>query len=88
MYGQPILNTISPEQMNYAYKHLSKMSLEKRIEQLGLRPDRADVIVPAAQIFVRILKWTGISNVIAPKLGLADGLVLLQFKEMKEKGLV
>ncbi|MDY0102442.1 MAG: Ppx/GppA family phosphatase [Lentimicrobium sp.] len=88
MYGQPILNTISPEQLNYAYKHLSKMSLEKRIEQLGLRPDRADVIVPAAQIFVRILKWTGINKVIAPKLGLADGLVLLQFKEMKEKGLI
>jgi exopolyphosphatase/guanosine-5'-triphosphate,3'-diphosphate pyrophosphatase len=88
MFGQPILNTISSGQLNFGYKQLSKMTLEKRIEQLGLRPDRADVIVPAARIFVQILKWTGISNVVAPKLGLADGLVLLQFKEMKERGLI
>lgn len=88
MYGQPILNTISFEQLNTAYRQLSKMPLEKRIEQLGLRPDRADVIVPAARIFVRILKWTGIKGVVAPKLGLADGLVLLQFKEMKERRLI
>ena len=88
LYGQPAQNFINSEQLTIAYKLLSKMPLAKRIEQLGLRPDRADVIVPAARIFVQILKWTGIETVVAPKLGLADGLVLLQFKDMKAKGLL
>lgn len=88
LYGQSTQNFINSDQLTGAYKLLSKMPLIKRIEQLGLRPDRADVIVPAAQIFVQILKWTGIQVVVAPKLGLADGLVLLQFKDMREKGLI
>ncbi|MFH1118985.1 MAG: exopolyphosphatase [Bacteroidota bacterium] len=88
MYGYPINNMINFDQMQYAYKQLSGMPLDVRIERMGLRPDRADVIVPAARIFIRILKWTGINVVIAPKIGLADGLVLLQYKEMKENGMV
>ncbi len=88
MYGYPINNMINFDQLQYAYKQLNSLSLEARIERMGLRPDRADVIVPAARIFIRILKWTDINVIIAPKIGLADGLVLLQYKEMKEKGVV
>ncbi|MEA5110722.1 Exopolyphosphatase 1 [bioreactor metagenome] len=88
LYGHALNNIITFDQLVFAYKQLNNMSLTARIEKMGLRPDRADVIVPAARIFVRILKWTGIGTVIAPKIGLADGLVLLQYKEMKEKGLI
>ncbi|MBK6345749.1 MAG: exopolyphosphatase [Bacteroidales bacterium] len=86
MYGYPINNMINFDQMQYAYKQLNSMPMDVRIERMGLRPDRADVIVPAARIFIRILKWTGINVIVAPKIGLADGLVLLQYKEMKERG--
>lgn len=88
LYGHALNNIITFDQLVFAYKQLNNMTLAARIEKMGLRPDRADVIVPAARIFVRILKWTGIGTVIAPKIGLADGLVLLQYKEMKEKGLI
>jgi exopolyphosphatase/guanosine-5'-triphosphate,3'-diphosphate pyrophosphatase len=88
LYGHALNNIITFDQLVFAYKQLNNMALAARIEKMGLRPDRADVIVPAARIFVRILKWTGIGTVIAPKIGLADGLVLLQYKEMKEKGLI
>ncbi|MCB9015139.1 MAG: exopolyphosphatase [Lentimicrobiaceae bacterium] len=88
LYGYPINNMINFDQLQYAYKQLNSMPLDVRIERMGLRPDRADVIVPAARIFIRILKWTGINIIIAPKIGLADGLVLLQYKEMKENGLI
>lgn len=88
LYGYPINNMINFDQLQYAYKQLNSLSLEARIERMGLRPDRADVIVPAARIFIKILKWTDINVIIAPKIGLADGLVLLQYKEMKEKGVV
>jgi len=88
MYGYPINNMINFDQMQYAYKQLNSMPMDVRIERMGMRPDRADVIVPAARIFIRILKWTGINVIVAPKIGLADGLVLLQYKEMKENGRV
>ena len=86
LYGQPLNNRISFDQLVYAYKQLHNMPLNARIERMGLRPDRADVIVPAARIFIRILKWSGIGTVIAPKIGLADGLVLLLYKELSEMG--
>jgi len=88
LYGYTLNNMINADQLKYAYKQLGSMSLEARIERMGLRPDRADVIVPAASIFLRILKWTGLNVIIAPKIGLADGLVLLQYNHMKELGVI
>ncbi|HLN52894.1 MAG TPA: hypothetical protein VK212_04245 [Lentimicrobium sp.] len=85
LYGHAYNNTINFDQLNFAYKQLNNMPLQVRIDKLGLRPDRADVIVPAARIFIKILKWTDLDLVSAPKIGLADGLVLLQYKEFKER---
>jgi len=83
LYGHAYNNIVNLDQLQYAYKQLNSMPLEKRIEKMGLRPDRADVIVPAAHIFIKILKWTDLQVVSAPKIGLADGLVLMQYKMMK-----
>lgn len=54
---------------------LGKMSNRDRIEKLGLREDRADVIVPASKIFLKILKWSSTKEIMVPKLGLADGII-------------
>jgi exopolyphosphatase / guanosine-5'-triphosphate,3'-diphosphate pyrophosphatase len=81
LYGSTANNTITRKELEYAYDHLGKMSMKERIETMGLRPDRADVIVPASDIFVKILKWAHQDYVIAPKIGLADGLVLKLFNE-------
>ncbi|MEI6749129.1 MAG: Ppx/GppA family phosphatase [Bacteroidales bacterium] len=81
LYGSTANNTITLKELEYAFDHLGKMSMQERIETMGLRPDRADVIVPASDIFVRILKWAHQDYVIAPKIGLADGLVLKLFNE-------
>lgn len=54
---------------------LSKLTLREKVEKLGLRQDRADVIVPASEIFLKIMKWSNISEIMVPKLGLADGIV-------------
>lgn len=84
MYGHAYTNVVNLDQLTFAYKQLKSMPLQTRIDKMGLRPDRADVIVPAAQIFLKILKWTGLQTVSAPKIGLADGLVLLQYNRMKK----
>ncbi len=74
MYGtvKPFLQA---DVLSGAYQELKGMSLQQRIVELGLRPDRADVIVPAARIFKRVLSWAGCREICAPKFGLADGII-------------
>ena len=72
--------------LNSIYKSLIKMSYEERIINLDLNPDRSDVIIPAAEIFLRTLEWSGSTEIYVPKVGLADGMIrLLHKKETKHK---
>jgi exopolyphosphatase/guanosine-5'-triphosphate,3'-diphosphate pyrophosphatase len=57
------------------YQKLSNMSYEQRIADLGLNPDRADVIISATQIYLNAMKWSGARNIYVPKIGLSDGIV-------------
>lgn len=57
------------------YKEFSSCSLEDRIRNYNLREDRADVIVPALLIYIQIMKWADIEEILVPKIGLADGLI-------------
>jgi len=72
---------LKTSQLKNAYKFLKGFSLEERIEKLGLRPDRADVIVPAAKIFLFIAKIIKVKSLLVPKIGLADGLVYKLYEE-------
>jgi exopolyphosphatase/guanosine-5'-triphosphate,3'-diphosphate pyrophosphatase len=58
---------------------LRAYSLEERIVTLNLRPDRADVIVFAADLYLSVMKWGGIRKMVVPEVGLADGLVHLLY---------
>ena len=61
------------------------MSMEERIANLGLNPDRADVIVPATKIVLAVMKSAGIEKIIIPQIGLADGIVHKLYEKHKEK---
>lgn len=63
---------------------MSTMTIQERMLRWDLRSDRADVIVPAAQIYLNVLEHVGISSIIVPKLGLADGLLYSMFKKAME----
>jgi exopolyphosphatase/guanosine-5'-triphosphate,3'-diphosphate pyrophosphatase len=64
------------------YKEFSSCSLEDRIRIYNLREDRADVIVPALLIYIQIMKWANINEILVPKIGLADGLIQHLYAEM------
>jgi exopolyphosphatase/guanosine-5'-triphosphate,3'-diphosphate pyrophosphatase len=55
---------------------LSRMSYRQRVEQLGLREDRADVIVPAAMIYERVASLVDATEVLVPAVGLKDGVLI------------
>ncbi|WPQ60981.1 exopolyphosphatase [Chitinophaga sancti] len=64
------------------YKEFSSFSVEERIHLYNLREDRADVIVPALQIYVNIMRWANAEEIFVPKIGLADGLIQSLYGEI------
>lgn len=69
------------------YKELSSVSVEQRIQLYKLREDRADVIVPALQIYINVMRWANIDEIYVPKIGLADGLIQILYEELHQRGL-
>ena len=68
------------------YKELSAVTLEERIRVYKLREDRADVIVPALQIYINVMRWADMEEIYVPKIGLADGLIQSLYEEVKRIG--
>lgn len=64
------------------YKEFSSFSVQERQRLYKLREDRADVIVPALQIYVNIMRWANIKEIYVPKIGLADGLIQHLYEEL------
>jgi exopolyphosphatase/guanosine-5'-triphosphate,3'-diphosphate pyrophosphatase len=52
------------------------LSLEERIYKLQMNPDRADVIVPASNIYLQVMEWARAKNMLVPEVGLKDGIML------------
>ena len=67
--------------LNAQYKFLNGTSYEERISELGLNPDRADVIIPATRIFLSSAKWSGARKIHVPKIGLSDGIIKTLYYE-------
>jgi exopolyphosphatase / guanosine-5'-triphosphate,3'-diphosphate pyrophosphatase len=65
--------------------NLEPFSMEQRIIRYKLKPDRADVIVPACQIYQRIMGYAHSKEMMVPKIGLSDGIVLDIFQKWKSK---
>jgi len=57
------------------YQYLSSFSLKDRINVLGLNQDRADVIIPACEIYMTVMKAANIKNIYVPTVGLVDGII-------------
>ena len=57
------------------HTRLKALSLEERMEQFGMKPDRADVIIPAGEIFLTIANIIGASYIHVPVIGLPDGII-------------
>jgi exopolyphosphatase/guanosine-5'-triphosphate,3'-diphosphate pyrophosphatase len=71
------------EQLKELHGKLSALTYEQRIIRLGLNPDRADVIVPACEIFIAIMQKARIKDIIVPEIGLSDGITHLLYEDYK-----
>jgi exopolyphosphatase / guanosine-5'-triphosphate,3'-diphosphate pyrophosphatase len=80
--------SITIRKMKSIREMVSGMDMDTRIYKLQMNPDRADVIVPASDIYIRAMEWAGSGHMIVPEVGLKDGIIYHLFqKNAKRKNI-
>ncbi|MBT8266864.1 MAG: rod shape-determining protein [Bacteroidia bacterium] len=77
--GKPIGKPLTYFYLTTFYNRLNEYSYDERIIELDLNQDRADVIIPATQIYLSAMKWSGAKHIYVPKIGLSDGIIKSMF---------
>ena len=67
--------TVAVSEIKAVYDKLKVLSVEERIEQYGLKVDRADVIIPASEIFMLAAEALGCDSIQVPNISLADSII-------------
>lgn len=76
---------LSYSKLKSIHDMLNSYTVQERIDVLGLKPDRADVIVHASKIFITIMKTADIEDIYVPQIGLSDGIVHDLYEKNKQK---
>lgn len=76
---------ITVDTLKKLHEELKALSVEERMEKYQLKPDRADVIVPAGDIFLNIAEWIHATHIYVPVIGLADGIIDELYVQHKQK---
>lgn len=75
---------LETETLRMIYNTMVPMSISERMEHFNLKQDRADVIVPAAEIFLLIADSLKANSIEVPTTGLADGIIEELYRQKKE----
>src|SRR5215813_742539 len=76
---------ITVDELKALVKKFRASTFEERIQALRLRPDRADVIVPAAIVLQKIVQQAGVTEVVIPGIGLKDGVLLDLLSQLRDR---
>lgn len=72
---------ITAARLHEIYAILEGMDLDERMTKYEMKPDRADVIIPAARIFISAADRLGTTRIMVPALGLADSIIDRLYEE-------
>jgi exopolyphosphatase/guanosine-5'-triphosphate,3'-diphosphate pyrophosphatase len=75
---------VSIKNIKKLYKSLLPLTLEDRIDLFHLKPDRADVIIPAMEIYLFVMEKIQLQKIGVPKIGLSDGMIYKMFLESEK----
>ena len=78
--------TISYKKLMQVRRTLRAYTFEERVLKLAMRPDRADVIMPACEIYLSVMRWGNIAAMYVPQIGLVDGMVHVMYKRHQQQG--
>jgi exopolyphosphatase/guanosine-5'-triphosphate,3'-diphosphate pyrophosphatase len=76
LYSRAENDSITIKELEEISDQLLSLTYKERIEKLGLRPDRADVIVPATIVLRSILHQSGLNKILIPNVGLKEGVLI------------
>lgn len=74
-------SAVSYKDMIELKSSLSKLTVDERVLNYKMKPDRADVIVPAMEIYMKLMDTLGAKEIFVPKMGLSDGIMLDLYRE-------
>ena len=78
-------SSFSIKSLTDVYELLKPLTIADRMSAFSLRRERADVIVPAAEIFLAIASVMKSQRIYVPMLGLADGIIDNLYENMKRE---
>lgn len=84
-YGKSGKTFLNLSTLKRIMTYIDGLSMGERVRTLGLKPDRADVIVPAMRIYIHVMKWASTDKIFVPKQGLSDAIISELFHEWKLK---
>ena len=73
--------TISIKRVRDILAMIKEHSLDDRIYKLQMNPDRADVIIPATDIYLKVMEWARAQSILVPEVGLKDGVMLYLYEQ-------
>ena len=76
-------NILPVSSLQRLHDDMKPMTINERIAKYGLKTDRADVIIPAAEIFMTVAQALGCSEIHVPNISLADGIIDGLYKKSK-----
>ena len=85
MSGKKESKSLGYNKLKGIYEMLQSYTYEERMKLLGLKPDRADVIVPAAKIYLTAMKTADIDKIYVPQIGLSDGVIHQLYEDLKKQ---
>jgi exopolyphosphatase/guanosine-5'-triphosphate,3'-diphosphate pyrophosphatase len=81
LFGEKNNIFLDRNNLEEAHNILSSMTMQERMSKFGMREDRADVIVPASEIYLKLMHIIKAKHIAVPKIGLADGMVHQLYRE-------
>jgi exopolyphosphatase/guanosine-5'-triphosphate,3'-diphosphate pyrophosphatase len=70
------VSTLTLHNLRSVIERLARLPTQERVSQLGLREDRADVILPAATVYERVAELAMVDTIVVPNVGVKDGIIL------------
>lgn len=84
LMGRSLKSPLGLSDINGLYNELSPLNLEDRMDRYQLKPDRADVIVPAMEIYGFVMKVLEKKSIYVPRIGLSDGMIFTLYNKHVE----
>ncbi len=85
--NQKFNNSISLTELQGMQAYVNQYSIDQRIHLLKMNPDRADVIIPASEIYIHCMKIIGADQILVPGVGLKDGLIYNLYESVNQEKL-